>query len=442
MRRSRVLVSALAFVLVTIAPAAAQQPVRVASYNIKFLSTSVSTQGDRLAKLQQVIARLDADVIGLQEIADRAALALLFPPADWDIFIDDDSGDAQDVAIVARHPFKIKAPDLNADDEDFLFAGAGNENLFPNRRDLLVAEVAMPNTASTFFVMAHHAKSRLGGRAVTDPRREGAAAAIVQVLEQRFDERDFILLGDFNDNPDDRSLNILETGNPTAAGGAEEQDGPFLMNLMELLVAADHVSHGRDAMDIGEDGINTIDPGSRTRNNVNRGNNTNTGDILFDQLLIPMRMKDRYVAGSAKIFDEPVAIEGTSSTQASDHLPVFADFSLGDVPPDPDDGVRIASLLPDPVGVDAGHEQITIANGTGSALTLTGWTLRDRGQNVFTLSGTIAAGSSLTATLSPNSMPLNNSGDEVFLIDNTGMIRHRVTYEAGQVHAGVVIVIP
>ena len=112
------------------------------------------------------------------------------------------------------------------------------------------------------------------------------------------------------------------------------------------------------------------------------------------------------------------------------------------MPTDPDDGVRIASLLPDPVGVDAGHERITIANGTGAGLTLSGWTLRDRGQNVFSLSGSIPAGSSITVTLAPNSMPLNNSGDEVFLIDESATIRHKVTYEAGQVHAGVVIVIP
>ena len=146
MRASRVFVSTLALLWLTIASAAAQQPVRIASYNIKFLSTNVSSQGDRLAKLRQVISRLDADVIGLQEIADRAALTLLFPPADWDIFIDEDSGDDQDVAIVVRHPLRIKAPDLNADDEDFLFPGGVNENLFPNRRDLLVGEVGMPNT--------------------------------------------------------------------------------------------------------------------------------------------------------------------------------------------------------------------------------------------------------------------------------------------------------
>jgi hypothetical protein len=228
------------------------------------------------------------------------------------------------------------------------------------------------------------------------------------VLEQRFEEKDFVLLGDFNDNPDDRSLNILETGNPATPCGAEEEDGPFLMNLMDALVAAGHVSHGRDALDIMGDHINTIDPQSRERNNVNRGNNVNTGDILFDQLVIPMRMKDRYVAGSARVFDRAVAIEGDANTRASDHLPVFADFVLGGGGIEPPSGVRIASMVPDPVGEDKGHEQVTIANGTSGALNLTGWLLRDRGQNEFKLTGTVPVSNSLIITMIAATMPLNN----------------------------------
>ena len=170
-------------------------------------------------------------------------------------------------------------------------------------------------------------------------------------------------------------------------------------------------------MDIVGDHINTIDPGSRQRNNVNRGTDVNTGDILFEQLLIPMRMKDRYLAGSARVFDRPVAIEGTASTRASDHLPVFADFSLGGPPIDPPAGIRIASLLLDPVGEDKGHEQVTIANGTSISLNLSGWILRDRAQNKFKPTGTVAANGSLTVTMTTHTMPLNNSGDEVFLID-------------------------
>ena len=125
--------------------------VRVATYNIKFLSTNVQQEGDRLAKLREVIDLLDADVIGLQEIADRAALALVFPPQEWHLVIDDDSADAQDVALAVRKPFSVLGlpPDLDADDPHFLFSSASND-LFPNRRDVLAVEVQVPNDPATF----------------------------------------------------------------------------------------------------------------------------------------------------------------------------------------------------------------------------------------------------------------------------------------------------
>jgi hypothetical protein len=246
--------------------------IRVATYNIQFLSTDVSTQGDRLSKLREVIGLLDAHVIGLQEIADRAALELLFPPVEWHVVIDDDSTDAQDLAVAVRKPLRVVGlpADLDADDAHFLFAHE-TETLFPNRRDLLAVTVQLPDEFATFTVMVHHGKSRAGGRAATDPRREGAARAIIQVLERDFDDRDYILLGDFNDNPDDRSLNILESGDPNAPGGPEEIDGPFLANLTEPLVAAGHVSHGKSAADIVGDQVQTLDPESRARNNLARG---------------------------------------------------------------------------------------------------------------------------------------------------------------------------
>jgi hypothetical protein len=75
-------------------------------YNIKFLSTEVVNQGDRLSKLREVMEALDAHVIGLQEIADRAALEHVFPPAEWHLVIDDDSTDAQDLAVAVRQPLR------------------------------------------------------------------------------------------------------------------------------------------------------------------------------------------------------------------------------------------------------------------------------------------------------------------------------------------------
>ena len=180
----RVFISLSLLLLLASLTQAQEQQVRVASYNIRFLSTAVSSQGNRLDKLKEVINLLDADVIGLQEIADRAALNLVFPPADWIVVIDDQSGDAQDVAVAVRKPFKVLGFNANFDAEpqNFLFPESTNDSFYPNKRDLLFVEVGLPTGDDTFFVMVEHSKARVGGRAVTDPRREGAARLLVDVL--------------------------------------------------------------------------------------------------------------------------------------------------------------------------------------------------------------------------------------------------------------------
>ena len=439
----RKLLSLSAVVVLLFTSVAWSVEVRVATYNIKFLSTNVSGQGDRLEKLREVIELLEADVIGLQEIANRAALALVFPPSEWLIVIDDDSNNNQDVALVVRKPFSVLGipPDLDADPEHFLFPNASSNNAFPNRRDVLAVEVKAPNEDVTFLVFVQHAKSRFGGRANNDARREGAARAIIQVLEQQFDEKDFILLGDFNDNPDDRSLNILETGMPNAPAGPEHILGPFLLNLTESLLVSGHVSHGRNTSDIVGERINTIDPESRDRNNDARGTNDHTGDILFDQILIPMRMQSRYVQGSVEVFDHAVGVRGNRTTRASDHLPVYADFvfTASVTEPDPAIALRIVALLPNPEGADRGHEQVTIENFSPSQVELDGWKLQDRAGNVFMLEGTVPGNDTFLITMPDFSMPLNNSGDDVSLIDQQGRTAHHVTYSASDVEPGKIV---
>ena len=106
------------------------------------------------------------------------------------------------------------------------------------------------------------------------------------------------------------------------------------------------------------------------------------------------------------------------------------------------DGVRIVSLLPNPVGADRGHEQVTIGNFTDNPLDLAGWTLRDRASNKFRLRGTVLANSNLTITMEIFSMPLNNNGDEVSLIDPDGMVRHHVEYSEADVTEGRIITFP
>ena len=88
--------------------------------------------------------------------------------------------------------------DQDADDQHFLFPGSSNNFSFPNRQDVLFAEVDVPNTDETFTVMVHHGKSRFGGRANNEPRRVASAQALIDRLERDFDDTHYILLGDFN----------------------------------------------------------------------------------------------------------------------------------------------------------------------------------------------------------------------------------------------------
>jgi exonuclease III len=436
---------AIAVVLTGVARA--ETHVRVATYNIKYLKTGLNA--DRKEKLEKVIDELGADIIGLQEIDDRAALKQLFDTDDWHLIIDDDSGENQDLALAVRKTFDLHnvPADLDAEDEHFLFSGSSNNSAFPDRRDVLCVGVKIPGRAADdpLFIMVHHGKSRFDGRQRSEHRRIAASQAILHKLEHDFDDKDFILLGDFNDNPDDASLNILETGNPNAPGGPESNPGPFLINLTEPLCVAGHVSHGRKSDEVDGDRVDTIDPESRHRNNEMRGTNQNSGDILFDQLLIPPQLLENYAADSAAVFDRAFAAKGNNTTRASDHLPVFADFVFAS-----EGGggggtaVRIVGLLPNPAGTDRGHEQVVLQNMGNAAITLTGtWILKDRADNEYELTGTLPAASGanngrLTITMTEFSMPLNQSGDTVRLLRD-GVEVHRVTYPRGDVIEGQMI---
>lgn len=305
--------------------APARQRLRVASYNIRDLEAGVSA--GRLANLRAVLGRLEADIIGLQEIGDRATLARLLPPDEWTIVLDD-QGDRLNLAVAVRRPYRVvslPAP-YDAGDEQFLFEGPICEPFFLYGRDVLAVEVGLPG--GTVWVLVHHAKSRVGGRHLTDWQRCGAAAQLVGVLQRDFAGRQVILLGDFNDNPDDQSLNILETGNWAARPGPEPGvEGTLLVNLCQPLVEQDRVSWGLNELTTDGGRVDTRVPGSRERNQRERFASGTPQPILFDQILVSAGIETAVIRGSVKVFDDPVALAG-GAERASDHLPVLADFAL------------------------------------------------------------------------------------------------------------------
>jgi len=271
----------------------------------------------------------------------------------------------------------------------------------------------------------------------------------VQAIESRYDGKNLFVLGDFNDNPDDRSLNILEAGDPNALGGPEAIEGPLLLNLMEGLLTSDIVSHGVKPTPLVNGRLQTSVAGSRDKNNNMRGQDGHSGPILFDQILIPVHMKDLLVDGSPKVFDGPVARQGENpaDTAASDHLPAYADFVFdgaggGSMPPEPDmpmpvlPRLRITGLLPNPAGEDRGNEKVWIKNTSDAEIDLAGWKLRDRAGNVLELEGSIDAGDELEITDAEGDLPLNNNGDEVVVVNPAGAVVDRFSYPGSAAGAG------
>lgn len=99
--------------------------------------------------------------------------------------------------------------------------------------------------------------------------------------------------------------------------------------------------------------------------------------------------------------------------------------------------VVILAALPDPAGVDRGHETVTLINTTASEIDLTGWHLTDAAAAAGThaLTGTLAGGAVSQITLS-SGLALGNKGDTLILSDPDGATIDTVTYTAGHVHPG------
>lgn len=318
------------------------QTVKIATYNIFFLDEALTRE--RQANLREVLQRLDADIIAFQEIKNPAALRNILHDA-YQIAMIDDPQEIQELALAARPPLRI-------DSVSYVFPGKYYDLEFPRSRDLL--QVRVSGYGREFFFLVHHAKSRGGGRRATDGQREGAAKLMVNYIRTRLAGKNVVLLGDFNDNPDDRSLNILEYGDPNASGGIDGAEDTFLFNPTEDLLERDHCSYGYHDIypGIASDTFALTVPGARAENNKWRGNDSYNFEtdvkikaILFDQILLSLNLKP--FAAAAGVFNHAAAIRGNRSevrfsrsrpqylhrgSLASDHVPVWVALDLGGEP--------------------------------------------------------------------------------------------------------------
>lgn len=324
----------------TTVPAQPQGTVRVMTYNIQWFH-----QGDgleRIKNLKEVMAEIRPNVLGFQETQGRAAIMQILDDT-WNVGIIDDADEPQKLGIAVKAPYKLV-------DWEMLFTSPALNFAFPGKRDVLRATVETPQ-GLRMSVYVLHQKSRSGGRRQTDTQREMAAGIVAGYIAARGDNN-AVVMGDMNDAPNDRSMNILESGDVMAKGGPRGEYR-LLANLTEELADKDHVTIGMEDLYNGGPAISTIVPGAKAENDRLRGldyrfpQDVKITQTFFDQILTSPHMlvagnkahvyggvaAMRGLRGRVRVGEDPNT--GTRTVQytekgtlASDHLPVFADVTL------------------------------------------------------------------------------------------------------------------
>lgn len=394
--------------VICIAESSVAASFRIASYNIKYLTACLN--GTRERSLSSVIDNLNADIIGVQEVKDRKALEYFFDPEDWLILIDDESNDDQNLAFVIRNSVNYRLASgqrLNVGDSDFIFPNSSN---FPDKRDVLKVYISLPQIEGEIEILNHHAKSRYDGRVTSESVRIGAALEIVDYIKASEPSR-IILLGDFNDTPDDASLNTIENGQLSQLE-MENDLGSLMVNLAEPVLQLDYVTYGLNTRSIVDESINATIRGSRINNYRGYDDDYEVRKALYDQILISTHFYETLNYPQIAIYTEADAIQGNDNTRASDHVPIMVTlFNVEDEV----GHINITSILPNPVGPDNDHEKVTlrstlpyIFSGTVSLL--------DAAGNQYETYIEIPPYQTTTITLQNTALSLNNSGDSVSLV--------------------------
>lgn len=308
---------------------------RVMTYNIQWFSEDANPE--RLANLRKVVAECAPTIVGVQEVQSKKALRQVFGDG-WEIGMVDDPKEQQEVGIAVKKPYVLVSSDV-------VFPSPNLDSFFPGRRDVLRAVVQTPSGESlTVYVV--HMKSRRGGRMSTDWQRESACGLLASYIAGQRNEPNVVVLGDFNDAPDDRSLNILESGDLLAKAGDNAASQRLLVNVTAPLAAEDGVTIGMSDLFLGE----ALPPkvaGAAADNARLRGQDyrfpqdVKVPQAFFDNVLASLALAAR-VKG-ARVHSSVAALQGSKGRTtvaddgsvtyddkgdlASDHLPVVVDIS-------------------------------------------------------------------------------------------------------------------
>ena len=314
---------------------------RVMTYNIQWFHRGDSLE--RVNNIKSVIKNINPDVIGFQEIEGKAAIMQVLDESEWTIGFKDLPEEFQEVGIAVKKPYRLES-------YEFVFDTQHLDYPFPGKRDVLKCVLRNPKGVQ-FIVYVHHMKSRSGGRMQTDAQRCMAAGMLASYIANQND-KNVVVMGDFNDAPNDRSANILESGDVLAKAGIRGEY-KLLANLTEDIFEKDYVTIGLHSMYNGQPGVNAKVVGAKAENDRLRDRDyrfpqdVKITQTFFDQIFASpsifargtdCRVYDgedafRGLPGRVRVMENQQtgarSVEYTENgTLASDHLPVYADITV------------------------------------------------------------------------------------------------------------------
>ncbi len=193
----------------------ASQPMRLASWNVQNLFDEVDDPNNdevpspqevksKLARLAFVLKRLEADVIGLQEVENEEILERLAQelPGYRPILIEgNDHRRGIDVALLTRRPVEH----IRSHSHRLLPYVTGTPKNYKFSRDCLEVEIGgeLPVT-----VLVNHFISNRNPGATADAKRRAQAMGVAQIVAER-EGRLVAVLGDLNESFDSWSLEPL-----------------------------------------------------------------------------------------------------------------------------------------------------------------------------------------------------------------------------------------
>ena len=364
---------------------------------------SQTEAAEHMAEIAEAIVKADADIVNLVEVEGLRALERL--NVDFlggrgyrAALIDGkDNATGQDVGLLTRIDL------VSGPRRDERKGRSGNVSKGVSKH--YIAELNVDDLK--LGLIGIHLLARPNSESRRRPREAQAAAISRMARDLVAQGRQVIVWGDFNDYDG----NVLD-----------HVDSAPISDVLVWIKDMDHANPDDDLVNVAQ----FVPKAMRFTSHWDQDDDDHVDEphelTSIDHILVSPTLIERIESVEFPHDYNPVEV--------SDHYPIVVRFRTGGTEDFGGAFVRLTELLPNPEGDDDENETATLKNLGTQAVSLTGWSLRDRAGAEWDLSGlgTLAPGVTAVIRRAGQSMALNNDGDTIELIDGQGLVLQTVVY--------------